>query len=148
MLSYSAMVLVTPFTPWSDNMKEVRTMGDVTPEVATDDDVPGWVKLFIALALNVGCDILFDSMLLKGVGHDGDDLSLHVLAHVHISYDRLGSPGRLRRGRYISWRGHGSGYRALWGCFATVAKRERCGVQMSARPRVVGKFRNNAWAKP
>lgn len=72
-------------------------MGDVAPEIATDDDVPGWVELLIAFTLNVGCDILLNSVLLKGVGHNGDDLGLHVLTHVHISYDRFGSPSGLGR---------------------------------------------------
>ena len=110
-------------------MKGTRTMGDVTPEIATNNDVPGWVKLLITLALDVGCDILLDSMLLKGVRHNSDDLGLHVLTHVHISYDRLGSPIGLGRRGCISWLGHGSGSRALYGCFATVARREQCGAK-------------------
>jgi len=88
-------------------------VSDIAPEVATDDDVPGWVKLLITLALDVSCDILLYGMLLNGVGHNSDDLGLHLVAHVHIFYDRLGSPGGLGGQRWSSWSGHGSGYRGL-----------------------------------
>ena len=99
--------LTTPFVS-----RSVRTVGDVAPEITTDDDVPGWVKLFITLALDVGCNILLNCMLFKGVGHNGDDLCLRLFAHVHISYDRLGRPSGLGR-RYISWGGHRSRSAAL-----------------------------------
>ena len=98
-----------PFASRSDKRKEGRTVSDIAPEVATDDDVPGWVKLLIALALDVSCDILLYGMLLNRVGHNGDDLGLHLVAHVHVFYDRLGSPGGFSGRLWSSWSGHGGG---------------------------------------
>jgi hypothetical protein len=106
---HSATGVVTPFAPWSEERKDGRTVSDVAAEVATDDDVPGWVKLLITLALDVSCDILLDGMLLNGVGHNGDDLGLHLLAHVHIFYNRLGSRRGLGGRQCTGWSGHGSG---------------------------------------
>ena len=109
----SARDLVTPFASRSDERKEGLTVSDIAPEIATDDDVPGWVKLLITLALDVSRDILLDGMLFDGIGHNSDDLGLHLVAHVHIFYDRLGSPGGLGGQRWSSLSGHGSGYRRL-----------------------------------
>jgi len=113
LIFHSTTGFVTPFAPRSDERKDGRTVSDVAAEVATDDDVPGWVKLLITLTLDVGCNILLDGMLLNCVGHNGDDLGLHLVAHVHIFYDRLGSPNGLGRQLCSGWSGHGSGFSGL-----------------------------------
>lgn len=109
----SATDAATPFASRPNKRKEGRTVSDIAPEVATDDDVPGWVKLLITLALDVSRDILLYGMLLDGVGDNSDDLGLHLVAHVYIFYDGLGSPGGLGGQRWSSCSGHGRGCRRL-----------------------------------
>ena len=109
----SATDVVTRFASRVDKGKPGRTMSDIAPEVATDDDVPGWVKLLITLTLDVSRDILLYGVLLDGIGDNSDDLGLHLVAHVHIFYDRLGGPGGLGGQRWSSWSGHDRGCRGL-----------------------------------
>ena len=48
--------------------KMLRFVCDVASKVSADDCVPRWVVLLVELFLDVGCDVLFDVVLLHGLG--------------------------------------------------------------------------------
>ena len=66
-------------------------MGDIAPEVFSDDNVPGGAMPLIKLLLDVRGDVLLDIVLLEGGRGDVDALLLHVIAHVDVFDDRLGA---------------------------------------------------------
>ena len=62
-------------------------VGHVAAKVPADDAMPGGVVLFVELLLDVGGDVLFDVVLLQGLGGAVNGVLLHVLGHVSILND-------------------------------------------------------------
>lgn len=74
-----------------DKTKGLLTMGDVAPEVLSDDDVPGGTVAFVELFLDLGGDVFLDAVFLEGCGCDVDALLLHLLRHVNVFDDGFGA---------------------------------------------------------
>uniref|UniRef100_A0A8C4S0H0 Dynein light chain n=1 Tax=Erpetoichthys calabaricus TaxID=27687 RepID=A0A8C4S0H0_ERPCA len=62
-------------------------MCDVTPKVSSHDTVPCRIILLVKLLaylFNIGCNVLFNVVLLHGLGGTIHCILLHVLRHVCI----------------------------------------------------------------
>lgn len=68
-----------------------RTVGNVAPKVLADDDVPGSTVTLVELFLDLRRDVLLDVVLFESSRGDVHALLLHVLGHVDVFDDRLGS---------------------------------------------------------
>lgn len=66
------------------------TVGNITPKVLSDDDMPGGPMPSVKLLLDLRSNVLLDVVLFEGGGGDIDRLLLHLLAHVHVLDNRLG----------------------------------------------------------
>ena len=66
-------------------------MCHVAAKVLADDDVPGWAVSAVELLLDLRGDVLLDVVLLEGGRGDVYALLLHLLTHVDIFYDGLGT---------------------------------------------------------
>ena len=87
---FSIVYYLTGLEEENGNLSEVevdemlRFVCDVASEVSADDCVPRWVVLLVELFLDVGCDVLFDVVLLHGLGSTVYCVLLHVLGHIGI----------------------------------------------------------------
>lgn len=67
------------------------TMGNITPKVLPDDDMPSGPMPSVKLLLDLRSNVLLDVVLFESCGGDIDGLLLHLLVHVHVLDDCLWS---------------------------------------------------------
>ena len=89
-------------------------MGDIATKVLAHDDVPRRAMSSVKLLLDLCGNVLLDVVLFEGSGSDVYGLLLHLLAHVDVLDDGLGTlaivlgeGASIGAGRGVDFVGHG-----------------------------------------